>query len=190
VWLGFLIAGINFALGGFWYVYALVLAKDVLKAGSTGYGALNAFAALGILTTSMLIGRRGLRRRRLSVVVSVFVLGFFVALTSLARTLPEALVTLASFGAAIPFVSVVQSTYYQATVPKQLIGRVFGFQQFFDYVTIPAGIVFAILADVLFGVAAGIALSGIIILVFGVAGSAAKPLRNLNSTPEPTSPRQ
>jgi hypothetical protein len=66
------------------------------------------------------------------------------------------------------------------------MGRVFGFQQFFDYVTIPAGIVFAIFADVYFGVSAGIALSGVIIIAFGVAGLFAKPLRNLNAAPAPT----
>ncbi|MDG6901725.1 MAG: MFS transporter [Nitrososphaerota archaeon] len=187
VWLSALVAGINFGLGGFWYVYALVLAKNVLNAGSTGFGALNAFAALGILATSLYIGRRGLRRRRLSVVASIFVLGFFVSLTAFARTLPEALVTVTAFGAAIPLISVVQNTYYQETVPREMMGRAFGFQQFFDYVTIPAGIVFAIFADMMLGVDAGIFLSGVVILVFGAAGVAAKSLWKLNPPPEATS---
>jgi MFS family permease len=187
IWLGALIAGINFGLGGFWYVYAIVLAKDVLNAGSMGFGALGSFASLGILATSAYIGRRGLKQRRLSVIASMFVLGFFVCLTAFARTLPEALVTVAAFGASIPLISVVQSTYYQATVPRELMGRVFGFQQFFDYVSIPAGIVFAIFADAVFGVVAGILVSGLVILGFGVASIAARPLMKLNASPELTS---
>jgi len=188
VWLSVLVAGINFGLGGFWYVYALVLAKDVLNAGSTGFGAIGSFSSLGVLATSAYIGRRGLKRRRLSVVVSLFVMGFFVALTGFARTLPEALVTVAAFGAAIPLIGVVQNTYYQETVPKELMGRVFGLQQFLDYVTIPAGIVLATLADTVLGVSTGILLSGVVIVAFGVAGIGAGSLRKLNPPPEPTSP--
>jgi len=188
VWLSVLVAGVNFGLGGFWYVYALVLAKDVLNAGSTGFGALNSFAAIGILATATYIGRKGLKKRRLSVLASLFILGVFVALTGFARTLPEALVTVAAFGAAIPFVGVVQSTYYQEVVPKELMGRVFGLQQFLDYVTIPTGIVLATVADTTIGVSAGIMLSGVIIIAFGFAGIGATSLVKLNQRPELTLP--
>jgi MFS family permease len=181
VWLGVLISGVNFGLGGFWYVYALVFAKDVLNSGSAGYGALNAFSAMGIFATAAFIGRKGLTRRRLSVVSSMFAMGVFISLTSLTRTLPEALVTIAAFGAAIPLISVVQNAYYQLTVPKELLGRVLGFQQFFDYVTIPAGIVFAIYAVGSLGVTTGILVSGLVILVFGVASLAARSLARLDS---------
>lgn len=181
VWLGVLIAGINFGLGGFWYIYGLVLSKEIFNSGSVGFGALNAFAALGIFVTSVYLGRAGLRRRRLSVIASMLVLGFFVALTSYARSLPEALATTAAFGAAIPLIGVVQSTHYQRVIPRDLTGRVFGFQQFFDYVSIPAGIAFAIYADSLLGVTTGILLSGLIIIGFGVAGAAAGSLRQLDS---------
>ena len=187
VWLSALIAGVNFGLGGFWYVYALVLAKDILNAGSMGFGLIGSFSSLGVLATSVYIGRKGLGRRRLSVVISMFALGIFVTTTAFARTLPEALATVAAFGAAIPLISVVQSTYYQQTVPKELMGRVFGFQQFFDYVTIPAGIVFAIFAVSTSGVTWGIASSGVVILVFGVASIGARSLRKLNVEQGPTS---
>ena len=188
VWLGFLVGGVNFALGGFWYVYALVLAKDVLNSGSAGFGAMNSFAAVGILATSTYIGRRGIKRPRLAVITSMLGMGIFVALTGLAQNLPEALASIALFGAAIPLISVVQSTYYQQSVPKELTGRVFGFQQFFDYVTIPAGIVFAILLDSVSGAGVGIVASGILILLFGLAGISSRSLRNLMLTPKATSP--
>lgn len=81
-----------------------------------------------------------------------------------------------------------QSTYCQEIIPKDPMGNVFGFQQFFDYVTIPAGIVFAVFADSLYGVAAGIELSGLIILAFAVAGLFARPLRNPNPVASSTSP--
>ena len=188
VWLGAMIAGVNFGLGGFWYVYVLVFAKDVLNAGSFGFGAINSASAVGILAASTYIGRRGLRRRRLSVVLSMFILGVFVCVTSFASTLPEALVPVAIFGTSIASVSVVQSTYYQATVPKGLMGRVFGLQQFLDYVTIPAGIVFAIYADSVSGVRTGILLSGLVVLAFAIVSVGARSLTKLNPQPETTSP--
>ena len=188
VWLGAIIAGVNFGLGGFWYVYVLVFAKSALNAGSLGFGAINSASAVGILAASTYIGRRGLRRRRLSVVLSMFVLGFLLSLTSFAKTLPEALVTVAIFGTSIALVSVVQSTYYQATVPKGLMGRVFGLQQFLDYVTIPAGIVFAIFVDSVSGVRTGILLSGLVVLGFAVVSVGARSLARLNPAPETASP--
>jgi MFS family permease len=181
IWLGLLVGGANFALGGFWYVYALIFAKDVLNSGSAGFGALNSFSAVGIFATSTYLGRKGVARPRLSVIISMFAMGGFIILTSLARALPEALLAIAAFGAAIPLVSIVQNTYYQRTVPENLMGRVFGFQQFLDYVTIPAGIVFAIYAEASYGVTAGIFISGLVILSFGFASLLSRSLRKLDA---------
>ncbi len=190
VWLGLLVGGVNFGLGGFWYVYCLIFARDVLNSGSAGYGALNAMSAAGIFAVSLYLGRRGLRRRRLSVVCSMFGMGIFISLTSYARTLPVALLAIAAFGASIPLISIVQNTYFQQTVPKELMGRLFGLQQFFDYVTVPAGILFAIYSVEAFGVTTGILFSGLVILAFGFASIAAKPLRRLDASSAATSQSQ
>ncbi|MDV3292677.1 MAG: MFS transporter [Nitrososphaerales archaeon] len=190
VWLSLLVGGVNFGLGGFWYVYCIIFARDVLNSGSAGYGALNALSAVGILAVSAYLGRRGLRRRRLSVVCSMFGMGIFITLTSFARTLPVALLAIAAFGASIPLISIVQNTYFQQTVPKPLMGRLFGLQHFFDYVTVPAGILFAIYSAATFGVTTGILFSGIVILAFGVASIVARPLARLDAMQVTTSQSQ
>ncbi|MDV3244027.1 MAG: MFS transporter [Nitrososphaerales archaeon] len=191
VWLGLLVGGVNFGLGGFWYVYSLIFARDVLNSGSAGYGALNAFSAAGIFAVSAYLGRKGLAKRRRSVVFSMFAMGTLISLTSFTRTLPEALLAIIAFGASIPLISIVQNTYYQRTVPQALTGRIFGLQQFFDYVTVPAGIVFAIYAAESFGVTTGILISGLVIIAFGLASLMARSLARLDAEPSgTTSPSQ
>jgi MFS family permease len=180
IWLAVLVAGVNFGLGAFWYVYSLIFAKDVLHSGSTGWGLLNAFSALGIFVTSAYLGRRGLHRKRLSVIASLLGMGVFISILSFATNLPEALLAIAAFGASIPLISVVSTTYYQQRVPANLMGRVFGVRQFIDYATIPGGIVFGIFATMSVGVTAGIFSSGIIILLFGMSSIFAGPLHLLD----------
>ena len=179
VWLASLVAGVNFGLGGVWYVYSLIFAKNVLNAGSTGWGLINAFSALGILASSVYIGRVGMKRKRLSVVSSMFGMGLAITLLSFTQTLPQALVAIAAFGAAVPLINVVATTYYQQVVPGSLLGRVIGVRQFIDYVTIPAGIVFGILVASFLGSAVGMLISGLVILAFAFASLLGVPLRAL-----------
>ena len=160
-----------------------MFAKDVLNSGSTGYGLLNAFSALGIFASSVYLGRRGVGRRRLSVVTSLLGMGLAISLLSITQTLPQALVAVAAFGAAVPLINLVATTYYQRTVPVRLLGRVIGVRQFIDYVTIPAGIVFGIFVDSMYGSAIGILLSGLTILACCVASVFASPLGLLDSEP-------
>jgi hypothetical protein len=68
------------------------------------------------------------------------------------------------------------------------MGRVFGVRQFMDYVTIPGGIVFGILATTYLGVTHGILVSGLFILLFGLMSVFAKPLALLDSVPNAPSP--
>lgn len=181
-WLSFLVSGVNFALGAFWYVYAVFFVGTVLGSGSTGYGLLNSFSALGVLATSVFFLKKSkLRRKRLSIVASLLLNGVFIAAISFTANLPEALVAIFGFGAAIPLLGIVTSTYFQRVVPKELLGRVIGLDDFFSYVSIPIGVVFGIFSMVAIGVANSILLSGLIIIAFGVLAILARPLRTLDA---------
>jgi MFS family permease len=181
VWLAFMVAGINFGLGAFWYVYVLPFARDVLLSGSTGYGLIGAFSALGIFSGSVLLGKRGgIRRRRLSVVSSFVAMSVFIILISFTRSLVHALAVIFAFGASIPFIDIVATTYYQESVPQELMGRVFGVRHFINYVSLPASIVFGIAATFAVGVTTAILVSGLIMLAFALVSVFAKPLSRLD----------
>lgn len=180
LWLASLVAGINFALGGYWYVYALVYSDRVLLAGATGYGLLSAFSAFGTVVTSVYVVRTGIARKRRAVVVSMMVIGFWILLLSLARTLPLALAIMLLYGASVTYIDVTASAYYQKLVPNDFRGRVFAFRYLVNYITVPAGILFAVFAGTYLSIVSGIAISGAVVLAFGVSSIYAKALRILD----------
>lgn len=186
VWMAAMVAGVNFGLGAFWYVYALIFSTTVLSAGVEGYGWMNAFSALGIMLSSLYLVRSGVGRKRVSVVASMLIMGVAVTLIGFTVTLYEALLLLLVFGGAIPLIDIVATTYYQQAVPKELMGRVFGVRQFINYVTVPAGIIFGIFSTRAAGVADGIVISGLVVLGFGLASVFASPLRRLDAAPQPS----
>jgi MFS family permease len=187
--LAVLVAGINFGLGAFWYVYAIVYASAVLGSGSTGYGLINAFSALGILVSSVYIGKRGLKRRRAALVFSLISMGAWITALSFVDSLTVALGVIFLFGLGVPFVAVTSTSYYQEIVPDEMRGRVFGVRHFFDYLAVPAGIVFGVFATQYVGVSLAILVSGAFMLAFGAAGVAAGSLRRLDRVlPGLTSP--
>lgn len=182
IWLAGMIGTINFGLGAFWNVYSLIFAKDVLLAGSLGWGLISAFSALGIFATSVLIAKRGeIRRRRLSVVSSFIIMGVLITLLPITSNLPEALAAIFGFGLAVPFTDTVAATYYQETVPRELMGRVFGVRHFINYVAVPVSIAFGIFAVTTFGVVTAMLISGVLVLGMGVLSIFARSLAGLDS---------
>jgi len=181
-----LTSGLNFGLGAFWYVYVLVLARNVFNAGPIGYALFGAVSSAGYLTGTAYMARKGrLTHRRLSVVFSMLFAGAGVALIPLTSSLWEALLPTGLFGLALPFSDIILTTYYQETVPKDMLGRALGFRRFIDYVTAPVSIVFGALAVSWVGVLGGILISGLVMLGCGVAGLASRPLQRLDKVPAP-----
>ena len=183
VMISVLTSGLNFGLGAFWYVYVLVLARDVLKAGPVGYALFTGVSSAGYLAGTLYLARRGrLTHRRLVVVVSMFVAAAGVTLVPLASSLVLALLPTAIFGLALPFFDIVGTTYYQETVPKEMLGRALGFRRFIDFITAPVSVLFGAFAVSLVGVSDGILISGAVMLACSVAAVAARSLKKLDET--------
>ena len=177
-----LTSGINFGLGAFWYVYTLFFAT-FLGAGSLGYGLFGTASSFGTLISTLYLSHRGkLQRRRFAVVVSTFVCASGIGLASFARTLPEALLPIFVFGLAIPFFDIVGTTYYQETIPSEMLGRSLGFRRFIDFISAPISIAFGGVMVDYAGVTKGILFSGIVMLACAVFAAISKSLRRLDNT--------
>jgi hypothetical protein len=86
----------------------------------------------------------------------------------------------AVFGLALPFFDIVGTTYYQETVPKEMLGRALGFRRFIDYMTAPISVVFGALVVNWVGVADGILTSGVVMFGCAFAAMGAGSLRKLD----------
>jgi len=189
VWMSLLVAGANFGLGAFWYVYALIFAEDILKSGSFGYGMLGSVSSAGILVGVLYLGKiKRVKRRRSSILASLFGMGIFLAALSFTTALPEALVAILGFGLFVPFADTITTVYYQETVPGAMLGRIFGFKRFIEFLTVPVGLLFGAFISGYLGVANGILIAGAVVLSCGLVGALSRPLRNLVPPPEPQQP--
>jgi MFS family permease len=122
----------SFSVFGFAFVPMLpVFARDVLGAGSAGYGALMSAvgigAALGAIGAAVWGGR--LERERW-VLPSAFAFALLLAVTGLAPNLGVAFLLLALTGFAWVLLAVFTNTILQSTSPDELRGRVMGFYSF------------------------------------------------------------
>jgi len=186
VWMSLLVAGANFGLGAFWYVYALIFTDTVLKSGSFGYGMLGSVSSAGILVGVLYLGKiKHVKRRRMSILVSLLGMGAFLSALSFSTTLPEALIAIFGFGLFVPFADTITTVYYQETVPGALLGRVFGFKRFIEFLTVPVSVVLGAFAAGYLGVVNGILIAGVVLLGCGLVGAFAGPLRKLIPPPEP-----
>jgi MFS family permease len=108
-----------------------VFARDVLGAGSAGYGALMSAvgigAALGAIGAAVWGGR--LERERW-VLPAAFAFAVLLAATGMAPNLGVAFLLLALTGFAWVLLAVFTNTILQSTSPDELRGRVMGFYSF------------------------------------------------------------
>ena len=189
VWMSILVAGANFGIGAFWYVYALIFADDILKSGSFGYGMIASISSVGILVGVLYLGKiKRVKRRRLSILASLFGMGAFLTALSFTTTLPEALVAIFGFGLYVPFADTITTVYYQETVPGTMLGRMFAFKRFVEFLTAPISILFGAFTVEYFGVVDGILIAGLVVMGCGLIGVFARPLKNLIPSPEPQQP--
>ncbi len=181
VWLAVIVSVINFGLAAFWNLYTLIFARDVLLAGSAGWGLLGLMSALGILLGSLVIGRRTrIQRRKLVIVLSLLSTGMALVAFSFTRSLISSLLAILVVGFAIPFSDVVIVTLYQEIVPRELMGRVFGVRFFLAYMLIPFSLVFGFAATLAFGVSFAILVSGLLIVVIGLVTIFVRSLSKLD----------
>ncbi|MGP8124282.1 MAG: MFS transporter [Nitrososphaerales archaeon] len=185
VWMSLLVAGANFGLGVLWYVYALIFADDVLKSGSFGYGMLGSVSSAGILVGVLYLGKiKRVKRRRLYILASLFGMEAFLAVLSFTTALPEALVAIFGFDLFVPFADTITTVYYQETVPGVMLGRMFGFERFIEFLTVPVSVLLGAFTAGYLGVVNGILIAGVVVFGCGPVGAFARPLRNLITPPE------
>jgi MFS family permease len=186
VWMSILISGCNFGLGAFWYVYALIFADDILRSGSFGYGMIGSISALGILVGALYLGKvKRVKRRRFAILASIFGMGAFLLTIAYTTTLLEALLAIFGFGLFLPFSDTITTVYYQETVPDTMLGRLFGFKRFVEFLTAPISIVFGAFAAEYLGVVNGILIAALVVIGCGLVGIFVRPLKNLIPPPEP-----
>lgn len=143
LWLATAYSIMNFGLAAFWNVYLLVFSLNVLGVGSIGWGLLNALSSAGIVVMSALLARRGeIKERRSAIILSTNAIAFFVAALALTRDLVSSSIVMFLLGASIPISAIILSAYYQRIVPRERLGRVLGFRNLINYVSIPFGVLF------------------------------------------------
>ncbi|HXF96682.1 MAG TPA: MFS transporter [Gemmatimonadales bacterium] len=108
-----------------------VFARDVLRVGAEGYGALMAAVGIGALAGALGIAAfsRRLPRGRLQLLGGT-AFGGLVALFAAARSFPVALTLLGLAGCAMIVNNALTNTMLQTLVPDHLRGRVMGFYSF------------------------------------------------------------
>ncbi|MBI4336586.1 MAG: MFS transporter [Chloroflexi bacterium] len=123
-----LIASVITEYFGFAYQHMLpVMARDVLKVGSTGYGALASAVGVGSLTGALLVATRGdaMGRARVQLVATI---GFGALLLAFAFSpwFPLSMVLVAITGMMASAYDTTMNTLLQVTSPDQYRGRVMG----------------------------------------------------------------
>jgi hypothetical protein len=150
---------------------------------------IGSISSVGILVGVSYLGKiRRMKRRRLSILASLFGMGAFLGAVSFMTTLPEALVAIFGFGLFVPFADTITTVYYQETVSGTMLGRMFGFKRFVEFLTAPISILFGAFTAKYLGVVNGIHLAGLAVIGCGLVGVFARPLRNLVPSPEPQRP--
>jgi len=119
----------SFSVFGFSFITMLpVYARDVMRTGASGYGALMAAlglgAAVGALSMAALVGER---RSPSLIRWAGIVFGLSLAGLALAAHLASAMVLLAAAGFGMILNNVMTNTLLQTTTPDHLRGRVMGF---------------------------------------------------------------
>jgi MFS family permease len=108
-----------------------VYARDVLRAGAGGYGALMSFFGIGAAAGALTIAAVGhrFRRERTAVVAALFV-GLCLVLIGLVHRLGPALALVLGAGLAVALNAIMTNTLLQTEAPDHLRGQVMGFYSF------------------------------------------------------------
>jgi len=108
-----------------------VYARDVLRAGAGGYGALMSFFGLGAAGGALSIAVIGHRfRRERTAVVAALVLGASLVLVGLVQQLGLALALVFGAGLTMALNAIMTNTLLQTEAPDHLRGQVMGFYSF------------------------------------------------------------
>jgi len=136
---------------GFPYIAMMpVFARDVLRSGATGYGALTSSIGIGAVIGALAIALRSarIRKRGRLMLVGGTAFGVLLILFSASRVLALSMVLLALAGCAMIVNNSLMNTLLQTSAPDHLRGRIMGFYSFVFVGMAPFGaFLFGIVAE-------------------------------------------
>ena len=161
-------------------IYLPVMAKNVLHAGSQGFGFLASSVSVGGLLGSLCLGLLGnIRRKGLVILGGIFLGGWAIAFFGISTHLWVSMIILGLVGFFLSLTNVVLATLFQSMVPNQLQGRVFGTLNTMSMGLRPISMALAGVLSDLFKVQLVIFVSGVLIALGGVYGFFIKSVRRI-----------
>lgn len=156
--------------------------REVLHLNAAAMGTLTVASALGTLTGLVIISFLGeIRRRRIVMLSSLILMGFFNTILGLVHNFPVAMVALFAAGIAGPFFGSLSSSLHGKLVPGHLQGRVNSIRFLIGGGLQPVGALAGGIIAQLCGVPALFIIAGILPILSSVAAALFLPnLRSLN----------
>jgi MFS family permease len=161
-------------------IYMPVVAKKILNMGSEGFGFLSSAISIGAVLASLSLSALGnIKAKGLVIILGIFLGGWGIAFFGISTHLWLSLVLLGLVGFFFSWTNILIMSIFQAWVPNQMQGRVFGTVNTLALGLRPVSLALAgVLAD-LFRVQIVIFASGVLIALGGIYGFFIKGLRRL-----------
>lgn len=166
---------------GFPYIAMMpVFARDVLRSGATGYGALTSSIGIGAVIGALAIALRSsrIRNRGRLMLAGGTAFGVLLILFSASRVLALSMVLLALAGCAMIVNNSLMNTLLQTSAPDHLRGRIMGFYSFVFVGMAPFGaFLFGVVAEHVGAPAAIAGGGGVVVLALIIAAWMVPALR-------------
>jgi MFS family permease len=160
----------SFVFGGI-SILTVVIAFELLGAGETGTGLLNAAVGIGGLVGSLLTGVLVLRRRLgPPILLGAVVMGVGVVALGLSGSLAISMLAIAAASGGALLTEVIYTTLLQRIAPDEVRGRAFGVMDTIDVLLFAAGSFIIPAAAEVFGLEAVMVASGVgVVIVIAVS---------------------
>jgi MFS family permease len=136
------VVGLVLLFGSNFGVVLPIMATDVLHAGSTGFGFLEAAIGIGSLLAALWLAWSNLAPTLRNVLISALIFGILEALFGLSRLFPLSIVLIAGIGFAETTFAAQAMTTLQTVAPDHLRGRIMSVQILFFDGSLPLGYLF------------------------------------------------
>jgi MFS family permease len=161
-------------------IYMPVMAKNVLNAGSEGFGFLASAISIGGLLGSLFLSLvKDIKSKGLVIIGGISFGGLLIALFGISTHLWASLLILGLVGFFFSLTNIVLAAVFQTKVPNQLQGRVFGTLNTMSMGLRPVSLALAGVLSDLFKIQLVIFVSGVLIALGGVYGFFIKSVRRI-----------
>jgi len=161
-------------------IYMPVMAKNVLNAGSEGFGFLASAISIGGLLGSLFLSLvKDIKSKGLVIIGGISFGGLLIALFGISTHLWASLLILGLVGFFFSLTNIVLAAVFQTKVPNQLQGRVFGTLNTVSMGLRPISLALAGVLSDLFKIQLVIFVSGVLIALGGVYGFFIKSVRRV-----------